>query len=320
MKYGIYTIAVGEYAKEYAKLCVPSQKAYADAIGAAHYLLDEQDMKPEYPTARFLLWESMKQFVASDHERFLFIDADIIIQKGTPNIFDEFEEGKMYMRFSHSFENIEKWVKESRATGKWPADDTYDPTGAMLKYYNSGVILADRAQVEQFLEIAKPPFVIGPWDGEMAHYNYFIAKGNILITEMDPRWHYTRIWADGYKGKSLQLASVDKIEDIYFMHYAGCGDKLVAIHSDRHVYGDLGYGASKDESKLNVNIGMVLLASKQLSASILNTRLDIEDNIGESIHIHYKNLRLDFTVKDFIELAKAMDQSLTKYTLMEEIK
>ena len=131
---------------------------------------------------------------------------------------------------------------------------------------------------------------------------------------MHPRWHYTRTWADGYKGKSLQTAGVDKLEDIYFMHYAVPGNKLVAIHSDRHVYGDLGYGAEEDESESNVNVGMVLLSSKQLSAPIMNTRLDIEDNIGESIHIHYKNLRLDFTVEDFIELAKACDQSLTKYS------
>ena len=320
MKYGIYTIAVGDYAKEYAKLCMPSQKAYAEAVGAAHYMLDEKDMKPEYPTAHFLLWEAMKQFLDSDHERFLFIDADIIIQKGTPNIFDEFEEGQMYMRRAHSFEKIEKWVIESRKNGSWPSDDTFDPVGKMTNYFSSGAVLADRAQVEGFLEVAKPPFVIGPWNGEMAHYNYFIAKGNIPIADMDPRWHYTRSWADGYKGKSLQSASVDKLEDIYFMHYAVPGNKLVAIHSDKHIYGDLSYGAPEDESHSNVNIGMVLLSSKQLSAPIMNTRLDIEDNIGESIHIHYKNFRFDFTVKDFIELAKSMDQSLTKYaSIMENV-
>ena len=228
-KYGIYTIAIGDYAREYAKLCLPSQKAYAKAVGAEHYLLDENDMKPEYPTAHFLLWEAMKQFMLSDHERFLFIDADIIIQKGTPSIFDEFPEGKMYMRFGHSFDKIEKWVKESRAKGEWPKEDTYNPTGAMEKYYSSGAVLADRSQVERFLEVAQPPFVIGPWAGEMAHYNYFLAKGNIPVEEMDPRWHFTRVWADGYKGKSLQSAGVDKLEDIYFMHYAVPGHKLVAI-------------------------------------------------------------------------------------------
>jgi hypothetical protein len=319
-KYGIYTCVIGNEAQEYAKLCLPSQKAYAKAIGASHYVLGENNMKPEYPTSHFLLWESMKHFISTSHERFVFMDADIIIQKGTPSIFDEFPKGKMYMRFGHSFERIENWVKEYRLLGKWPIEDTYDPTGALEKYYSTGVVLADREQVEKFLEVAKPPFVVGPWAGEMAHYNYFLAKGNIPVEEMNPRWHYTRGWADGQKGKSLQTAGVDKIEDIYFMHYAVPGGngithaqaKVIAIKNDKHIYGYLGYD-NDQEGISNVNVGMVLLAQKYISSPIMNNRLDIEDNIGEGIHIHYKNLRLDFTIEDYIELAKAFDTSLRKY-------
>ena len=323
-KYGIYTCVIGNEAQEYAKLCLPSQKAYAKAVGATHYVLGESSMKPEYPTSHFLLWEAMEHFIKSDHERFIFMDADIIIQKGTPNIFDEFPTGKMYMRYGHSFERIENWVKECRDTGKWPADDTYDPTGALEKYYSTGVVLADREHVEKFLEVAKPPFVVGPWLGEMAHYNYFLAKGNIPVEEMNPRWHFTRGWADGQKGKSLQTAGVDKIEDIYFMHYAVPGGagithaqaKVIAIKNDRHIYGYLGYDNTQ-EGASNVNVGMVLLSRRNLQ-SIMNNRLDIEDNIGEGIHIHYKNLRLDFTIEDYMELAKAMDQSLRKYVEMRQ--
>jgi len=57
----------------------------------------------------------------------------------------------------------------------------------------------------------------------------------------------------------------------------------------------------------NVNAGVVVLSSALLQNTRENQRLDIEDNIGEGIHIHYKNLRFDLTIKDFIELAKAID-------------
>ncbi len=57
----------------------------------------------------------------------------------------------------------------------------------------------------------------------------------------------------------------------------------------------------------NVNAGVVVLSSTLLQNTRENQRLDIEDNIGEGIHIHYKNLRFDLTIKDFIELAKAID-------------
>lgn len=32
----------------------------------------------------------------------------------------------------------------------------------------------------------------------------------------------------------------------------------------------------------------------------------IEDNVGESIHIHIRNLRFEFTIKDFLHLADEM--------------
>jgi|TARA_E500000331_G_scaffold270956_1_gene262564 hypothetical protein len=57
----------------------------------------------------------------------------------------------------------------------------------------------------------------------------------------------------------------------------------------------------------NVNAGVVVLSSALLQNTRENQRLDIEDNIGEGIHIHYKNLRFDLTIRDFIELAKSID-------------
>ena len=51
--------------------------------------------------------------------------------------------------------------------------------------------------------------------------------------------------------------------------------------------------------KSNVNAGVVVLSTTFLQNTTMNGRLDIEDNIGEGIHIHYKNFRLDLTIKDF---------------------
>jgi|TARA_Y100000310_G_scaffold279708_1_gene298985 hypothetical protein len=64
--------------------------------------------------------------------------------------------------------------------------------------------------------------------------------------------------------------------------------------------------------KSNVNAGVVVLSTTFLQNTTMNGRLDIEDNIGEGIHIHYKNFRLDLTIKDFLKLAEACDESLRK--------
>ena len=66
------------------------------------------------------------------------------------------------------------------------------------------------------------------------------------------------------------------------------------------------------------NPGVIILTKEQLRGTYMHHRLDIEDNIGEGIHIHYKNLRLDFTIEDYIELAKAFDTSLRKYVEMSQ--
>lgn len=54
------------------------------------------------------------------------------------------------------------------------------------------------------------------------------------------------------------------------------------------------------------NAGMIGLVSTSLNGE----RLDIEDNIGEGIHIHYKNFRLDFTVEDMIRIGEACEKAL----------
>lgn len=39
-------------------------------------------------------------------------------------------------------------------------------------------------------------------------------------------------------------------------------------------------------------------------------KLVVEDNIGEGIHIHWRNIRLDMSIKDFETFAKNIELSL----------
>lgn len=58
------------------------------------------------------------------------------------------------------------------------------------------------------------------------------------------------------------------------------------------------------------NVGVIILSKEQLRESTCHMRLDIEDNIGESMHVHYKNMRLDFSVSDYLNFAKACSDAL----------
>jgi len=66
------------------------------------------------------------------------------------------------------------------------------------------------------------------------------------------------------------------------------------------------------------NPGVIILTKTFLQDTQLHHRLDIEDNIGEEMHIHYKNFRMDYTVRDFLELARACDNALTNLQKYEE--
>ncbi|MBN2590858.1 MAG: glycosyltransferase [Sedimentisphaerales bacterium] len=59
------------------------------------------------------------------------------------------------------------------------------------------------------------------------------------------------------------------------------------------------------------NIAVIVLKTEQIEAQpkLCSTRLQIEDNIGEAIHIHWRNLRLDFSIRDFIKLAEVCSQA-----------
>jgi len=61
---------------------------------------------------------------------------------------------------------------------------------------------------------------------------------------------------------------------------------------------------------MGTNTGVVFLSRKILTDTGMNNRLDIEDNIGEGIHIHYKNFRLDYTIEEFLGYAEACKKAL----------
>ena len=55
------------------------------------------------------------------------------------------------------------------------------------------------------------------------------------------------------------------------------------------------------------NPGVITLIQKKINGG---KNFRIEDNLGESIHIHYTNFRIDLTVTELLELAEICDKSI----------
>jgi len=55
-----------------------------------------------------------------------------------------------------------------------------------------------------------------------------------------------------------------------------------------------------------MNIMVYELASRELKSNDCSQKLKIEDNVGESVHIHVRNTRLELSTQDFETLAQEL--------------
>jgi len=56
---------------------------------------------------------------------------------------------------------------------------------------------------------------------------------------------------------------------------------------------------------------LILLAQRQIEPApkLYNTRLQVEENVGEDIHIHFRSMRFEFTKDEFKVFAHAMKEA-----------
>ena len=71
------------------------------------------------------------------------------------------------------------------------------------------------------------------------------------------------------------------------------------------------------------NPGVIILTKtrKNLISRIFNRHsyrtFQIEDNIGESVHIHYNDIRIELSIKDFLYFASIIKKSLNNFIDVE---
>lgn len=60
-----------------------------------------------------------------------------------------------------------------------------------------------------------------------------------------------------------------------------------------------------------MNIFVQTLAERSVDSSpeLRPTDLVVEDNVGEGVHVHFRNLRLEMSVADFRRFAAAVDDA-----------
>lgn len=146
MKIEAHTLRYGNAA--WLGLCVPSLEKWCGRNG---YDLNVWDgMKDGYPHPKFCEIDMLRDFVAGSADRFLYVDADVLVHPDAPP-FDVTGDGFHAATDQYHATHAEDWRGWCGTVfGEIPPEGTV--------YHNAAVWTCDREAAQRFLVQAQPPF------------------------------------------------------------------------------------------------------------------------------------------------------------------
>lgn len=217
--------------KSMTDITIPLFKEYAKKIGADFKTLSHQppilsdDNKTHY---RIIEVGNL----LNDYDRVLCLDADMIINKDCPNIFELVPEdmiGSIYEdKGSRKPDRIEKISVIQR---------TWGDVGWKENYTNAGTFLVSKMHKNIFLPVHGTYWTA--WGSADLHLSYNIHKYNFKVFELEYKWNHMTMFSEPWNNHADRFKS-------YIIHYAGGGifeegrfrNRLDQIRSDyNQIYG-----------------------------------------------------------------------------------
>jgi lipopolysaccharide biosynthesis glycosyltransferase len=229
-KKAIVTICVGSLFEQMSKMTHPLLKSYADDVKADFIVLN--DVKT-YQHPHYLKFELHNMLQSGEYNRILFIDTDVVVKRGSPNLFaivpkdklGAYEEGhigkgnpatdkRMCMRSYCRYYNIEMEKQKLRQVNL---------NGWNEKYYNSGVFLVNK-DTNPFVPALGGVVKIGGFF-DQDYFNLMIHEKKIPVQDIGFKFnHFPWGWVDS--------KSKDITKNCYFMHYAGLKNRVERMTAD----------------------------------------------------------------------------------------
>lgn len=151
-----------------AAVTLPTHRAYADRCGAEFVVMDERH--PDHP--HYAKWAVRDLFARYD--RVLFLDADAIVRRDTPDLFALVEPDRL------AGENeLLTWPDHGPQLQAWAARMGLPVPPRVPFYLNTGVFLAARRHAGLF----RPPEVVDPGHGfpEQHHFNVRVLAERVPV-------------------------------------------------------------------------------------------------------------------------------------------
>ncbi len=207
----IVTSVIGEKFEAIWKLTGPTIEAYADRIGADLIVFKENPHETSPHWVKFGLYDILHKM----YKRAAWIDADIIIRKDAPDIFEIVPEDRLGIFNEGRFAPRALAIHEAMQVYKVDLPD-WD----RVSYFNTGVMVISQDQRHLF----NPPEGIKRQKynfGEQTYLNLRIQQRKVPIFELSHHFNRMSI-LDSITGIS-RLAS-------WFVHYAAYpDDKILAV-------------------------------------------------------------------------------------------
>ena len=203
MKTALANVVIGKQASLF-RIVGQRMIDYAREIGAKHVI----QTRTKYHPAHFAKFEVLRKMLHEGFDRMLFLDIDIYVKPGAPNIFNHYDSAA-FSEIPHPRPGFLRpgiaWIRDN-LDPLWPAD----------RYFNTGVMVLDQATVAEILAKFDQQ---GPMPGtffEQDQLNFIMREVGFPKQRLDQQWN---------QGCRNEWASDEKLDEAYFLHANGVKDK-----------------------------------------------------------------------------------------------
>lgn len=217
MRRAIYTINILNRENEIFDVCVNSIKEYAKRIGVdfiERNSIQDHKLSNEIDYENIIMEKFYIRELLNYYDRVLYLDADILIKKDSPDIFKEYSDVNYLYKYNEiKFNNVQydKQIEIARRL----YNINWSKSNGHYDFYNAGVMLVSKAQKKVFNYNEDNYFVFNELpmivDEPYLHYNIF--RYNIPIKELDKKFN-TMIYFE---------------DDGWFLHFANVLDRKERI-------------------------------------------------------------------------------------------
>jgi len=194
--------------EEYTKFTFPIIKKYCEFVGADFKILDHvSECKKGNGVYHYRIMK-IKELL-DDYDRVFHIDADILINKNCPNIFDEVPVDHIGTIYED---------KGSRTSARHilikMIQERYGNIGWKSGYINTGVFVVSKEHKDIFEKINNEFWEVEGQDD--VHLGYNINKLGYKVHELSYKWNHMTMFSEPWNKRANRFNS-------YMIHYAGVG-------------------------------------------------------------------------------------------------